>query len=69
MGQELDIKQARQSRNNVGSDLISSAQIEDGSDFRVLISPLPPKVEEVKKVEKVKEKKADNRSVMSSIMI
>ena len=36
-------------------------QIEDGSDFRVLISPLPPKVEEIKKVEKVKEKKADNR--------
>ena len=36
-------------------------KIEDGPDFRVLISPLPPKVEEVKKVEKVKEKKADNR--------
>ena len=35
-------------------------QIEDGPDFRVLISPLPPKVEEVKKVEKVK-KKNDNR--------
>ena len=69
MGQELDIKQARQSRHNVGSDLISSVQIEDGADFRVLISPLPPKVEEVKKVEKVKEKKADNRSVMSFIMI
>ena len=37
-------------------------QIEDGPDFRVLISPLPPKVEEeVKEVKKVIKKKNDNR--------
>ena len=38
-------------------------QIEDGEDFRVLISPLPPKVvEEVKEEKKVVKKKNDNRS-------
>ena len=37
-------------------------QVEDGPDFRVLISPLPPKVEEeVKEVKKVIKKKNDNR--------
>ena len=42
---------------------ISTNQIEDGEDFRVLISPLPPKVvEEVKEEKKVVKKKNDNRS-------
>ena len=42
-------------------------QIEDGPDFRVLISPLPPKVEEeVKEVKKVIKKKNDNRSTIST---
>ena len=36
-------------------------KIEDGEDFRVLISPLPPKLEEVKEEKKVVKKKNDNR--------
>ena len=60
VGQELDIKQASLNVIKLYTNNMF-LKIEDGSDFRVLISPLPPKVEEVKKVEKVKEKKADNR--------
>ena len=43
-------------------------QIEDGADYRVLISPLPPKVE--KKVEKVKVelKKSDSRLANRSLV-
>ena len=43
--------------------IFENCQIEDGEDFRVLISPLPPKaVEEVKEEKKVVKKKNDNRS-------
>ena len=45
-------------------------QIEDGEDFRVLISPLPPKVvEEVKEEKKVVKKKNDNRSNQKDIIL
>ena len=60
-GQELDIKQVL---FIIFYSIISIVcqQIEDGEDFRVLISPLPPKLEEVKEEKKVVKKKNDNRS-------
>ena len=66
-GQDLDIKQVILLHFKLVLDIDLNSffyvQIEDGPDFRVLISPLPPKVEEeVKKVEKVVvKKKNDNR--------
>ena len=62
-GQELDIKQVTGTWWMMEhSRQILHFQIEDGPDFRVLISPLPPKVEEeVKEVKKVIKKKNDNR--------
>ena len=66
-GQDLDIKQVILLYFKLELDIDLNSffyvQIEDGPDFRVLISPLPPKVEEeVKKVEKVVvKKKNDNR--------
>ena len=49
--------------HNIYTYIFENCQIEDGEDFRVLISPLPPKaVEEVKEEKKVVKKKNDNRS-------
>ena len=64
-GQELDIKQVSDGDFIKHSRQSLHLQIEDGPDFRVLISPLPPKVEEeVKEVKKVIKKKNDNRSTI-----
>ena len=66
-GQELDIKQVSDGDFIKHSRQSLHLQIEDGPDFRVLISPLPPKVEEeVKEVKKVIKKKNDNRSTIST---
>ena len=61
-GQDLDIKQVLKPCPCLIIQNYSFFQIEDGEDFRVLISPLPPKVvEEVKEEKKVVKKKNDNR--------
>ena len=71
-GQDLDIKQVIE-KPTLPKRIINlvNLQIEDGPDFRVLISPLPPKIEEeVKKVEKVVvKKKNDNRLKKIKIFI
>ena len=68
-GQDLDIKQVIP-WSHYPSIYLKMFQIEDGEDFRVLISPLPPKVvEEVKEEKKVVKKKNDNRSKQKDIIL